>query len=70
MNRALAYGLVVLLLIYFAVELGWGGGGGNIAQYRRPRDPLWPRWRWRPKPPDRGGASAPKPKPRLPELVD
>lgn len=74
MNWWLAVGVVVLLCVYFAVEIGWGGSRGDFVGYRRPRDPLWPRW-WRrglypPEPRDDGGRPV-KPSPtRSPEPVE
>jgi hypothetical protein len=73
MNYYLAWIVVSLLLVYMAAELSYGGGS-NFGCYRRPRDPLWPRW-WKrgiypPEPRDDSGKT-PKPSPnKSPEIVD
>lgn len=73
-NPVVAWVVAILLVVYVAVELGWGGGGSDFDVYRRPRDPLWPRWRWRPGPPKPGRnpiePAPPAPRTKAPEPVE
>lgn len=76
LNQTLAWIVVVLLLVYFALELGWGGSShkSGFESFRRQKDILWIRWRraglYPPEPPDERDPAPPKPKTPTPsELV-
>lgn len=45
LNHILAFIVVAGLLVYFVVELGWGGGGSWKDTFLKPKDILWIRWR-------------------------
>ncbi len=76
MNQLIAWVVIIELLAWLAWELAFGGvSARDFDYYRRPRDPLWVRWRrtgYPPRePPDDDHKRPVRPvKPKAPELVD
>ncbi len=79
LNYVLAWGVILFLILYLVVEMGWGGSIRGASMWpitSVKRKPIW--WlRWRrdglypPEPPEDKGPKKPiAPKPKAPEHVD
>lgn len=75
MNYTIAVIVLMLMCVYVAVEMGWGGSFGSWQDFRKTKDILWIRWRriglYPPEPKDDDPKDQVKPvSPKTPETVD